>query len=195
MAGGTQFGLRRQNPGSENNRTGGIRQEARVREVHPERRPPVPEKVPVQVSQRGTTTETKIRPSNEFTVEEQRIQLAAVAGPLRVFAAKTFVRRFFLDGTSGPTNTEGRNQQLVKGLLAPIYVRVFPALAVALSQKFFFTEGGPGEQQTSRVIVMPDEGAFECIILPHEALFASIDDVDLLPLGTNYQLKIQVVSV
>jgi hypothetical protein len=159
-------------------RFGGVRTEARSREAAPARRPPTPEKVPVQVSQRGTELGVKIRPSNEFTVEEQRVQLCAMAGPMRIFAG-----RIFLVNLSGATKFAAK---IADGKNSPVFIQVEPGSSTLGSKRVTFTEGVAGRQRSSVSLVMPDEGPFQCVLMPDESLYANIDPVEG---AAAYQLK------
>jgi hypothetical protein len=183
----SRFGLRRQQPGAPLDRVGGVRKEERERPVSPPRVVPQQEKPPVMITPRGTTLESKVRPSNEFTVEEMRVQLAAVAGPMRLFASdRRFIRTF---------NNDQNTQQLVKGLNCPVFVRVSPADDAEGTRRFNFTDGAAGSEQTGDSLVMPDEGFYSCVVLPGESLYATTL-ADFPTVGdTEYKLKIEVVTV
>ena len=95
------------------------------------------------------------------------MQLAATAGPMRRFAARIFVRTI-------PSTAQISTIKLVEGKNVPMYVRVVPSRAALGSRRVTFTEGGPGTEQTGVSMILPDEGAFECIVMPGEALFGTV---------------------
>lgn len=183
-----RFGLRNIAEGASLDRLGGVRKEERERKPIPARDEPMEEKVPVQTTPRGTTLDSGVRPSNEFTVEEMRIHALAVAGPLRVWAAG---RRWIVTLESGKSNL-----LITKGKNCPVYVRVTAALDSQGPRRLNFTEGGPGTEMTARSIVLPDEDAFLAIVLPGEALYVStLDDFPTVGPGTTFKLKVQEVSL
>jgi hypothetical protein len=190
-----KFGLRIENHGAPLDRLGGVRKEDGSRKPIPAR-DPVPSRlleVATPVTPRGTILRSRERPADEFTIEEQRIQLAATAGPLRIFAARIFIATFFLDGTGGPSGKFSYSQQLVKAKTGPVFVRVSPATDAEGTRRFNFAQGGSADEEGAASIVLPDEGPFDCILMPDESLHATTDP-DGAP-GTKYRLKVHVVSV
>lgn len=147
-------------------RLGGVRREPKELKPLPSREVPRKETLPQIVTQRGTTLQPKVRPADEFTIEEQRVHLAAVAGPLRRWADRIWIL------TLSPAE---RVLKITDGKEFPLYVRVVPAEATQPAQRVHFSDGGPGNQQTAVSMIIPDEGPFECIVMPGEALFATVD--------------------
>jgi hypothetical protein len=190
-----RFGLKIENHGAPLDRLGGVRKEEGSRKpIAP--RDPVPPRlleVATPVTPRGTILRSRERPADEFTVEEQRVQLAAVAGPLRIFAARIFIATFFLDGTGGPSGNKPASQQLVKAKNGPLFIRVVPGDDAPLSRRFNFANGGSADSDGAASLVLPDEGPFDCILMPDEALHATTEADGAA--GAKYRLKVSVVSV
>jgi hypothetical protein len=158
-------------------RLGGVRKEPKTLQPLPSRVEPRKETLPSIVTPRGTTLKSKVRPSNEFTIEEMRVQLAATAGPLRRWADRIWIL------TLSPAESV---LKITDGKEFPLYVRVVPAAATQPAQRIHFSDGGPGNEQTAVSMILPDEGPFECIVMPGEALFATVDP----GLAGDYRIKI-----
>lgn len=140
-----------------------------ARRVAPERRDePPPEHVPAQATLRGSTLQSAKRPLDEFTIEEQRLHLAAIAGPDRLFAAK-FMRVPLTPGN--PVRVARGVQHIVK------FVRVFAAVG-SPANAVFFSSNGSGSPNTSVRVVLgtplagDEERFFDAILLPNEFLYA-----------------------
>jgi hypothetical protein len=190
-----RFGLKIQNHGAPLGRLGGIREEEPSRKRVPPREPVPPRllEVPTPATLRGTTLRSGERPADEFTIEEQRVLLASVGGPLRVFAARIFIATFFLDGAGGPSGKDSYTQQLVKAKNGPIFVRVTPAGFTDAARQFDFSDGAGSDEEGAASISLAGDNPFDCVLMPDEELWGSTEP-DGAP-GTKYRLKVSVVAV
>jgi hypothetical protein len=99
------------------------------------------------------------RPIDEFTLEEQRIQLATIAGPLRLFMAQGSRRVLPLGQPIRLSNATG----YIK------YVHVEPIFG--FTGVVIFSAAEKGNRNTSIALKLPDDGAFRAILLPREELW------------------------
>jgi hypothetical protein len=121
---------------------------------------------PQAVVLRYSNLKTGLRPANEFSVEEMRIQLAAQAGPMRMFTA-----------TSNRVDLQQNVAKLLShGTHAVQYVRV-DAILGSPSIRFIFSTGQKGSPDTAPSFILPDEGPQDFILLPGDDLFGFTDAV------------------
>lgn len=99
------------------------------------------------------------RPTDEYTLEEKRIELATIAGPLRLFAAQGSRKVLPIGQPIRLSNATG----YIK------YVHVEPIFG--FTGVVIFSAAEKGNRNTSIALKLPDDGAFRAILLPREELW------------------------
>ena len=125
----------------------------------------VDQQLPSAVSLKFQTVQTNVRPINEFTIEEERIRLASIAGPLRIHA-----------GVASRRDLEPSvARQLSTGTHAVKFIRIEPIFG--FTGLVIFSTNKKGSRDTAPAVFLPDEGPYDAVLLPDEELYGFSDEV------------------